>query len=391
MTNAIERSYLAYLDERRQKNRLRRLITTTAHSARELTVNGRPYINFSSNDYLGLSQRTELKQNAINWLNKYGTGTSSSRLITGNHILYHKLEKQLASLKQKQEALIFSSGFQANSTILEALFDTRILGHPPLVLFDKANHASMYMGCFAAGISPHRYRHNDIEHLTQLLERHKKKNPKAPVFIVSETVFSMNGDKAHLSELARLAKLYDGFLIADDAHGFGVFGDQGAGLGHEADMVIGTFGKALGSFGAFVACSTTIYNLLINRCQGLIYSTALPPATLGAIEAGLKLLPNFNKQRQFLLSLSDYFKKQIQIQGFNIGHSQTHIVPLIVGDEQQTIELSLYLKGHNIWATPIRPPTVQQGQSRLRLAFNAVHTNEDIEQLLRALFLWRKK
>ena len=276
-----------------------------------------------------------------------------------------------------------ASGFQANASVLQALFDRSVLGAEPLVFSDRLNHASIHFGCAASGARETRYRHCDAAHLGSLLSQYQ--GDERPKFILTESVFSMDGDVAPLAEIGRLAREHDAMLIVDDAHATGILGEGGRGLSGEADVVIGTFSKALGGFGAYVACSDTLRDYLINRCTGLIYSTALPPPVLGAIDAALDLVPSLDAERAHVASLAERFRLGARALGFDTGASTTQIVPLIAGSNHAALSLSKRLRDAGYFVTAIRPPTVPAGTARLRLAFTAAHTASDVDGLLNAL------
>ncbi|MGD9196540.1 MAG: aminotransferase class I/II-fold pyridoxal phosphate-dependent enzyme, partial [Methyloceanibacter sp.] len=284
-----ESRYQAFLEKLSRDHLRRNLTDVAAKDARTLEVGGRRYVNLASNDYLGLRFHEALIERACAWAREFGTGSGASRLVTGNLELFARIERKVAALKNKPAALVMASGFQANAGVLKALFDKTVIGAEPLVFADRLNHASMHFGCQAAGVSQVRYRHLDTAHLAELLDRHAT-DPR-PKFILTESVFSMDGDVAPIAEIAKLAREHDAMLVVDDAHATGILGEGGRGLSDGADLVIGTFSKALGSFGAYVACSETMRDYLVNRCGALIYSTALPPQVLGAIDAALDLLP----------------------------------------------------------------------------------------------------
>jgi len=276
-----------------------------------------------------------------------------------------------------------ASGFQTNASVLQALFDRSVLGAEPLVFSDRLNHASIHFGCAASGAREIRYCHGDAPHLGVLLSQYQ--GDGRPRFILTESVFSMDGDVGPLAEMGRLAREHDAMLIVDDAHATGILGEAGRGLSGEADVVIGTFSKALGGFGAYVACSETLREYLINRCTGLIYSTALPPPVLGAIDAALDLVPSLDAERAHVASLAKRFRLGARALGYDTGASTTQIVPLIAGSNNAALSLSKRLLDAGFFATAIRPPTVPAGTARLRLAFTAAHTEADIEGLLTAL------
>ncbi len=367
-----------------QRDRLRReLIDVEAVDARTLRVGKRNYINLASNDYLALRFHQALIERAADWAECYGAGSGSSRLVTGNLALFAGIEEKVARLKGKPAALVMASGFQANAAVLQALFDKTVLGAEPLVFSDRLNHASIHFGCKAAGVRELRYRHGDAAHLGELLSQYQ--SDSRPKFILTESVFSMDGDVAPLDEIARLAAAHDACLIVDDAHATGILGEGGSGLSRGADIAIGTFSKALGSFGAYVACSATLRDYLINRCGGLIYSTALPPPVLGAIDAALDLIPAMDADRAHVAKLAARFRAGAEALGHDTGASSTQIVPLIAGSPEAALELSDRLRKGGFWGTAIRPPTVPAGTARVRLAFTRAHTESDIDLLLEVL------
>ncbi|MEC9367563.1 MAG: 8-amino-7-oxononanoate synthase [Pseudomonadota bacterium] len=378
-----ESRYDAYLRQRRKAGLYRELTALRREDARRITVGGRSYVNFSGNDYLGLANDPRLAERAAEWAKRHGAGSAASRLVTGNLDLFTRIEEKTARLKGQEAALVLASGFQANAAVLEALLDSSVLGAEPLVFADRLNHASMHFGCKAAGVRQIRYRHCDASHLSELLERHAAST--APKFILTESVFSMDGDVAPLDELGRLARAHDALLVVDDAHATGILGEGGKGLGEGADVVIGTFSKAVGSFGAYVACSGRVKQYLVNRCTGLIYSTALPPSVLGSIDAALDIVPSMEADRARVAALARRFREIAAEHGLDCGASRTQIVPLMAGDADRALTLAAALREAGFWAVAIRPPTVPQGTARLRLAFNAAHTDEDVEQLLSAV------
>ncbi len=379
----IESLYANFLENRKNQSLQRDLVDIKPQKSAHMSVNGQDFINFSSNDYLGLSQNSALIERSRKWTQEYGAGSGASRLVTGNLDIFSQIEKKIATFKGKEAALVMVSGFQTNASVLPALFDKNTLGQTPLVFSDRLNHASMHLGCKAAGISQVRYRHNDMAHLEELLE--KNKNDEAPKFILSESVFSMDGDIAPLEEITALAQKYNCFTIIDEAHATGVLGKHGSGLAKKADLVIGTFSKAFGAFGAYVACSALLKDYLVNKCSGLIYATALPPSVLGAVDAAIDLIPSMDVERAKLQNNAQLFRNEMVDIGFECGESQTQIVPLMIGDAQTAIELSDFLKEQNIWATAIRPPTVPTHSARIRFAFSAAHTDNDLDKLVNVL------
>lgn len=381
--NGSESRYRDWLEGRKRAGLRRSLLSLGHEGPVAISVSGASYINFSSNDYLGLSRHPLLVKRAKEWAGLHGAGAGTSRLVTGNLEAFERIEEKVASLKGSEAALVMASGFQANAAILQALFDRSVLNASPLVFADRLNHASMHFGCQAAGVHQHRYRHCDIDHLEALLRKHGSGDE--PKFILTESVFSMDGDVAPMEQIVALAKEYNAYLVCDDAHATGVLGPGGAGLSSGADMVIGTFSKALGSFGAYVACSVTMRDFLINRCTGLIYSTALPPPVLGAIDAALDLLPGLDSERDHVAALARVFRGEVKGLGYDTGASQTQIVPVIVGEADDALALSTALAHADLWVTAIRPPTVPKGGARLRVAFSAAHSQAHLDALVTAL------
>ena len=378
-----ERRYEDHLQARAREGLRRELTGVEAKDARHIGLGGRSFVNLASNDYLALRFCPALIERASQWTRRYGVGSGASRLVTGNLDLFARVEAKVATLKGKQAALIMASGFQANGTVLQALFDRAVLGAEPLVFADRLNHASMHFGCAASGVRQLRYRHCDAGHLQELLIQFQ--DDRRPKFILTESVFSMDGDVAPLAEIAGLARDHKATVIVDDAHATGILGEGGRGLSEGADIVVGTFSKALGSFGAYVACSATVRDYLVNRCSGLIYSTALPPPVLGAIDAALDLVPAMDAERAHVARLARLFRAGAAGIGLDTGASATQIVPVIAGSNEAALALSERLREADFFATAIRPPTVLPGTARVRLAISVAHTDDDIAAVLAVL------
>ncbi|WP_182957865.1 aminotransferase class I/II-fold pyridoxal phosphate-dependent enzyme [Gluconacetobacter tumulisoli] len=349
---------------------------------------GTRLLNFSSNDYLGLSWHPALRQRAAEWTDRFGTGSGASRLVTGTSDLHLSVEEKLARFKGAEAALLLASGWQANAAVLPALFRLSVeqTGAPALVFTDRLNHASLHHGCMAAGVRQIRFAHNDITHLQRLLEQREAEAGLR--FIVTESVFSMDGDRADIAALRALADRHNAFLYLDEAHATGVLGPHGGGLSVAAggvDLAMGTFSKALGGFGAYVAGSRALCDWLISTCSGFIYTTSLPPGVLGAIDAALDLVPTLDDERCRLAGLGERVRAGVAALGLSTGPSSTQIIPVMVGDSGAALSLAQALAARGIVGTAIRPPTVPAGGARIRLALSAAHEDGMIDSLLHAL------
>ena len=370
-----------FLQKRKQNNLLRTLKPAVSRKKGVRYSGGREFVDFSSNDYLGFSSHPKLKKAFKENVDKLGLGSSASRLLSGDLDIYHELENGIAQFKGKEKALVFNSGYQANVGIVSAF-----CGREDVIFSDKLNHASIIDGIILSGAKFFRFSHNNPEHLEQLLKEQRHKFREA--LIITETVFSMDGDKPLLRELVGLAKDYDCKLMADEAHATGIFGKNGAGVVEEegligeVDLIMGTFSKALGSFGAYLASASEVIEYLINTCRSFIYSTALPPSIIAANSASLEVIAREPYRRRELLSNADYFRKRLQELGFRVkGASQ--IVPLIVGDSQKAVDMSRKLQEKGYWVLPIRPPAVPAGEARLRFSLTYYHSKEILERLVK--------
>lgn len=366
---------------------LRRSLRTLHRTPDAVLSQGREVLDFSSNDYLGLSGHPLLRERAADWAMQHGTGARASRLVSGTLDLHQQVESRLAAFKETEAALLFASGWQANAAVLPALFRLarEQTGAPPLVFADKLNHASMHHGCAAAGVKQIRFRHNDLDHLDSLLSRHA--DQPGMRFIVTESVFSMDGDTADIAALSALARRYDAFFYLDEAHATGVLGPHGRGLshGHDVDLIMGTFSKALGSMGAYIAGSRALCDWIVTACSGFIYSTAPSPPMLGAMDAALELMPALETARLGLRQNATLLRRRLHEAGIDTGESITQIVPVIIGDETTALTLARTLEQKGLLTVAIRPPTVPAGSARLRLALSASHDEADIERLADAL------
>jgi glycine C-acetyltransferase len=348
-----------------------------AQSSRVI-LDGREVLLLCSNNYLGLADHPVLKEAAIRAVEQYGTGSGASRLVSGNMELHEALEARIASFKRTEAALLFNSGYAANTGVIPA-----IVGKGDVIFSDRLNHASIVDGALLSRARLVRYPHNDVASLRRLLAGTE---PAGRRLIVSDGVFSMDGDLASLADLVKLKKEFGALLMVDDAHGTGVLGETGRGSAElfnvmaEIDIQMGTFGKALGSFGAYIAASREIVDYLVNRARSFIFSTALPPAVLAASLAALDLVDSEEgaRLRKRVADNTDLFRSALQEAGFSTMASETQIIPLFVGDAGPTMEFSQQLLAEGIFVQGIRPPTVPAGSCRLRCTVMATHTMEEL-------------
>lgn len=377
------------LNKRIAEHRLRTLKPVIPISgASKVDVNGNELINFCSNDYLGLADHPKVINRSVEFTKSFGAGSKSSRLVSGTLSIHAQLEAKLAHVFNSESALLFNSGFQANTTILSTVTDRN-----SLILADKKCHNSLIQGSLLSNATFKRFDHNSLNHLEKLLIEAQSKSYNR-IWVVSETVFSMDGDQSNVSELINLSKKYGALLYLDDAHALGVLGEKGLGLNYGSEGIeisIGTFGKAFGSFGAFICCSKEMKEYLINFCSGFIYTTALPPSIVGSLDAALDLIPEMERERETLFARIESLKVALTSLGFDLGDSQSQIIPIIIGSEEKTLGLSEYLESEGIWASAIRPPTVEKGASRIRITITLNHSDEDINHLIKSLRAWKEK
>jgi glycine C-acetyltransferase len=346
-----------------------------------LLLDGREVINFSSNNYLGLANHPALREAAKTAIDRYGCGSGASRLISGNMTLHEELESKIAELKGTEAALVFNSGFQANTGIIPVL-----VGEKDVILSDALNHASIIDGCRLARAKIVVYGHCDLNGLEQGLN-HSPSNSRK--LIVTESLFSMDGDEAPLADIVSLAERHGAMIMVDEAHATGVYEPSGAGLlgklglGDRVLIQMGTLGKALGGFGAYVGGSKALRDLLVNRCRSFIFTTSLPPAVMAMAVAAIDLVQREPDRRQRLRDNCQQLRAGLNALGFTLGNSQSQILPLIVGDAAQCMELSESLLAKGVFAQGIRPPTVPLGTSRLRITLMSTHTSEQIDRALR--------
>ncbi len=368
------KSELAQLNQAGLSRSLRSVMTAPTG---RILLDGREVILLGSNNYLGLSVHPIVVKAATTALQKYGTGASASRLMSGNCDLYTKLETKIAKSKGTEAALVFASGYLANIGTIPVL-----AGDGDLILSDALNHASIIDGCRLSQATKQIYRHCDVEHIESLLAQSMKFRRR---LIVTDGVFSMDGDIAPLPEIWALAEQYDAMVMVDDAHGFGVLGETGGGtieyfgLENRGVLQMGTLSKAVGGLGGYVAGSANLIDFLINRSRGFIFTTGLPPATLAAASAAIDVIHSNPELRQRLFSNVLLLKNALVERGFQLLPSQTQILPLIIGSAEVASRFADALLSHGVYAPAIRPPTVPEGTSRLRISVMASHTTEDLE------------
>ncbi|HSZ14720.1 MAG TPA: 8-amino-7-oxononanoate synthase [Solirubrobacteraceae bacterium] len=363
----------------------RRLRLISGPQGPTVLVDGRPVLLLCSNNYLGLADHPSVREAAADAAKRWGVGAGSSRLVSGTMTVHRRLEERLADFKGSEACLLFGSGYLANLGVIGAL-----AGRGDTVFSDELNHASIVDGCRLSRAEVVVYRHRDVEHLDWSMRRHGRRDDASRRLIVTDSVFSMDGDVAPLEPIVELAEMHGARLVVDEAHATGNLGPGGrgavaeAGLEGHVDVVVGTLGKALGSYGAYVCASAEMVRYLINTARPLIYSTApSPPAVAGAL-AALALLRERPHRVQRLRSNARVLRRALAAEGFPVADVEMQIVPLIVGDERAAMRLCQEALERDVFAQAIRPPTVAAGSSRLRLTAMASHTASELEMAARA-------
>lgn len=349
-----------------------------------INLNGKEVINLCSNNYLGLANHERVKRAAIEAVEKYGAGSGAVRTIVGNMYLHEELEKILAEFKREEAVCVFQSGFMCNLGTIQAITD-----RGDLIISDELNHASIIDGIRLSRADKAIYKHSDMEDLENILK--EKRHLYNNVLIVTDGVFSMDGDIAKLPEIVELAEKYECLTYVDDAHGSGVLGENGRGtvdhfgLHGKVDFSIGTLSKAIGVVGGYVAGSKTMKEWLLHRGRPILFSTSLPPAAIGAIIESVKILMETSEYTDRLWENARYFKEKVASLGFNTGHSQTPITPIIVGDEAKTMLFSKTLLENGVFVSGIVYPTVPKGTGRIRCMISAVHTKAQLDEAIRII------
>lgn len=379
---SMEQQLAVDLQQRQDDHLYRRRSRHSGPQSPEVIVDGEPLLAFTSNDYLGLANHPKLISAAQQACREYGFGSGASHLVVGHTQLHHELEEALAQITQRPRALLFSSGYMANMGVLNGLLDRR-----DGIFQDRLNHASLLDGGQLSGAKFKRYGHNDVADLERRLDH----TPARRRIVATDAVFSMDGDIAPLKQLSQVCDVHNAWLMIDDAHGFGLLGDQGGGSAlaqglstAQCPIYMATLGKAMGSYGAFVAGSEELIESLIQFSRSYIYTTALPPSVAAASLAAVQLLQQETWRQQHLNKLIRDFKAQASSIGLALMASDTAIQPLMVGCPATTLALSQQLKQMGILVTAIRPPTVAKNTARLRITLSAAHSHSHIDQLIQA-------
>lgn len=349
-----------------------------------INIDGRQVLNFSSNDYLNLATDSRLKAASIKSINQYGCGSTASRLMSGHLELHETLENDLAAMTGMEEALVFGSGFLTNLGVLSTLAQKG-----DMIFCDRLNHASLIDGMRLSGAKWFRYKHKNLNSLEKLLKENTDKSGQR--IIVSDSIFSMDGDIANLKGLAELAESYNATLMIDEAHALGIMGECGGGISRlkdahiKPDIIVATMSKALGSYGGFVACSDTMRKLLINRARSFIYSTALPPACLGAGRKAISIIQSEKNLGGTLLNKARFMHDILCEKGFHLPDFESQILPLHIGENQKALEMAQALWKKDIIATAVRPPTVPEGTARLRLSVTLAHSEDNMRHAAKCI------
>jgi glycine C-acetyltransferase len=387
LVNSTTYAFMQQRLEDIQRRRLFRQLTPLNHStAPWLTLGGRALLNLSSNNYLGLSDHPRLKEAAIAAIREYGCGAGASRLITGTTLLHEQLEQRLAAFKGCERALLFGSGYHANMGVI-----TSFVGATDVVLSDELNHASIVDGCRLSRAERRIYPHRNIAVLAQQLEELERVGHSGMRLVVTDSVFSMDGDLAPLAEIATLCERYNALLVVDEAHATGCLGPAGRGLvaqtGIDAESIISinTLSKGFGVIGAFVSGSRLLKEFLTNVARHFIFTTALPPADVAACLAALDILEEDPEIPLRLQRKAAFFRNGLQKLGYSTLASETQIIPLLIGDEMRALHVAEALREHGLYVVAIRPPTVPPGAARIRFSVMLSHTEEDLSFALDAV------
>jgi len=374
---------LADIEELKREGLFRDPFVFECEQAKTLRTAGKTLLNFCSNDYLGLCSRKEVKEAQIDAINKWGNGSGASRLVTGTMSVHRLLEEKLALFEKKESAILFPTGYMANVGTISSLLNSQ-----DAVIVDRLNHASIIDGARLSGAKIYVFAHSDMNRLESILKRSQNKRRR---LVVTDSVFSMDGDLAYLRDIVFLKEKYSAILMLDEAHGTGVFGESGAGLSEElgvkgnVDILMGTLSKAVGVLGGFVAGDKTLTDYLLNKARSYIYTTSSPPALCAGNIKALEIIESEPDVRKRLRRNAAWVRSEIKKMGFDILNSESQIVPVIVGGAKKAVEYSKALMKEGIFVQAIRPPTVPKGTSRLRITISALHEKADLEELVAKL------
>lgn len=384
MSNVHELQFLKEkIQELKDQGVYRKLPVLEGANEAEVVLSGKKVINLSSNNYLGFANHPKLKKAAVEAVDKYGVGAGAVRTIIGNMDIHEEMEKLLAEFKREEAVMVFQSGFNCNAGTIQAVTEKG-----DLIVSDELNHASIIDGARLSRADKTVFKHANMNHLEEVLKENRDKYRN--ILIITDGVFSMDGDIAPLPDIVDLAEKYNAMTYVDDAHGSGVLGESGRGtidhfeLHGRVDFTIGTLSKAIGVIGGYVAGSHTMKDWLSHRGRPLLFSTSLPPATVGAIMEAVKLLMSTTEYTDRLWDNAKYFKEKISKLGYNIGNSGTPITPVIIGEEGKTMEFSKKLFDHGVFASGIVFPTVPKGTGRVRCMVTAAHTKEQLDRAVDA-------
>ncbi|MBU5437847.1 glycine C-acetyltransferase [Tissierella sp. MSJ-40] len=380
MANVHELKFLKEkIEDLKEQGVYRKLPVLESANQAEVILNGNKVINLSSNNYLGFANHPRLKKAAIDAVEKYGAGAGAVRTIIGNMSIHEELEALLSKFKREEAAFVYQSGFNCNAGTIQAVTEAG-----DIIISDELNHASIIDGSRLSKANRAIYKHSDMDSLEQVLKESRDKYRN--ILIITDGVFSMDGDIAKLPEIVELAEKYEAMTYVDDAHGSGVLGESGRGtvdhfgLHGRVDFTIGTLSKAIGVVGGYVAGSNTMYEWLSHRARPVLFSTSLPPAAVGAIMEALTMLMESTEYTDRLWDNAKYFKTKLGTLGFNTGHSETPITPVIIGDEAKTMEFSRKLLEKGVYVSGIVFPTVPKGTGRVRCMVTAAHTKEQLDK-----------
>lgn len=386
MRPELTAGFIKELEQRKNDGLYRKREVVHSSQGSIITINDEEYINFSSNDYLGFASNQSLKDHLIQAIDVYGIGAGSSQLLVGHSSAHKHLENRLAEFLNREAALVFSTGYQANLAVGSAL-----INDDTVILQDKLNHASLIDSALLSKGKLVRYKHSDLEHLKSLFQKYKNNK----IVLMTDGVFSMDGDYAPLIEIAEICKMHGAILIVDDAHGIGVLGKNGAGLLEElglnqsdVPLLVGTFGKSFGASGAFVAGSRLLIEMFIQKARTYIYTTALMPAIASTMSLAIDMIDNGDQLRNRIKELIHCYKLCLEKNQLDQGSSVSHIQPYIIGETEKALNLSRSLKDKKLLVSAIRPPTVPKGTSRLRISLTATHSVNQVQALVDSLVMY---